>query len=351
MASVMTTQFVGSSSHADSPPFSLIEQKSLFSRLAGELSGALGELIRDPRSFVNNVFSAETKDAKRRQRIYAGLGLALMAHAALLIAIAALGWRTMFVKHAEDTKGQNVVWVPLNEPNKSKDPEPNMPRGDSHSGGGGGGQRTPLPPSEGHPPRMMPLPQIVNMNPSNIPEPTLAIAPTVVGPETPPPPPAPVGDPSGKGKEFSGGPGAGGGIGGGNGTGVGDGKDAGVGPGGRGGKGGGPAGSPDGKDSVPSAIDFNRAPAIAGFKNWAWIHRPTPIITREAQENKVIGQVLLRATFNANGTISDIEITMPVDYMNESAVEALRRSTFHPATINGIPVTVRKVPIKVFVHY
>jgi len=61
--------------------------------------------------------------------------------------------------------------------------------------------------------------------------------------------------------------------------------------------------------------------------------------------------VVLRATFNADGTITDIEVAMPVDYMTESAIESLRRSTFRPATVNGIPITVRKVPIKIYVHY
>jgi TonB family protein len=64
-----------------------------------------------------------------------------------------------------------------------------------------------------------------------------------------------------------------------------------------------------------------------------------------------MGTVLLRATFNSDGTITDIEVVMPVDFMNESAVEALRRSTFQPATINGVPVTVRRVLIKEAIHY
>jgi hypothetical protein len=65
----------------------------------------------------------------------------------------------------------------------------------------------------------------------------------------------------------------------------------------------------------------------------------------------VIGIVLLRATFHADGTFSDIEVVMPVEYMTESAIDALRRSKFRPATVNGQPITVRKVPIKIFVHY
>jgi len=125
-----------------------------------------------------------------------------------------------------------------------------------------------------------------------------------------------------------------------------------VGPGSRGGKDGGAAGRPGGSGAgVPPAVDFSRIGSIAGYRPWTWIRRRTAIITPEAQENKVIGTVVLRATFNSDGTITDIQVAMPVDFMNESAVEALRRSTFQPATIRGVPVTVRNVLIRISVHY
>jgi TonB family protein len=88
-----------------------------------------------------------------------------------------------------------------------------------------------------------------------------------------------------------------------------------------------------------------------GFLSFTWIRRATPIITPEAQEHRAAGRVLLRATFNADGTITDIEIINQVDYMTDSAVDALRRSKFRPATINGVPITVRRVPVYIDVHY
>jgi TonB family protein len=155
---------------------------------------------------------------------------------------------------------------------------------------------------------------------------------------------AATGLPNGVPGPLSAGPGSGGGIGGGSGGSVGQGS--------RGGKNAGPAGSPDGSGTgIPGALDFNRIGSFPGYRTWSWIHRQRAIVTPEAAENKVMGVVLLRATFNADGTITDIEVVMAVDFMNESAVEALRRSTFHPATINGVPVTVRRVPIKESVHY
>jgi len=349
MASVMTTDFVASVGHADSPPFSLIEQKGLVSRLLRELSAAWAELSHDPRSFITGLLSATGKDAKRRQRIYLGMALGATLHIALLGFIAVLGWRSMFVKQTSEPTPEFKVTFPEFS---SKKPEsaPDVPKGEA--GGGGGGQHTVLPASKGQPPLMLPRPQIVDMTASKIPEPSLPVTPTVVGPESPPPPPAPVGDPLSKSTESSAGPGSKGGIGGGEGTGVGNGKDNGSGLGSRGGKNGGPAGSPDGSDGgVPRAIDFARISSFPGYKSWSWIHRQRAIVTREAADNKVMGTVLLRATFNSDGTITDVEVVMPVDFMNESAVEALRRSTFHPATINGVPVTVRRVLIKEAIHY
>lgn len=351
MASVVTSEYVRTV-HAEAPPFSLIEQQSLLSRLIRALESAAGEVARDPRGFVRDLLTAETKDAKRRQRIYLGLVFGLAAHVALIVIIAVMGLRSVLVEHpAEEPPSYRVIQLEKPSINKVEVTKPEKPKGND-GGGGGGGQQTLSPPSKGVPPPMMPLPQIVKMNPSSIPDPTLAISPTVVGPLSPPPPPGPIGDPTGKSGDFSGGPGDGGGIGRSQGSGVGSGKDAGVGNGSRGGTGGRPAGLPDGSGAgIPSAVDFEQIKSRPGYRPWTWIQQRRAIITPEAQENKVMGTVLLRATFNADGTITDIEVVMRVDFMNEAAVESLRRSTFRPATINGVPVTVRKVPIKVDVHY
>ena len=108
---------------------------------------------------------------------------------------------------------------------------------------------------------------------------------------------------------------------------------------------------PNGSGPIPTVIDFNQIKSLAGYRPWTWIHKERAIITPEARENKIIGTVVLRANFNADGTITDIEVAMPVDFMNEAAVESLRRCTFHPATINGVPVSVRRALIRRDVHY
>lgn len=355
MASVVTSEFVRSI-HTDDPPFSLLEQQSFVSRLIGALKSAVSEFVVDPLGFIRAIFSADIKDSKRQQIIYFGLAGALVLHGVLIAAIALLGLPTVFVKQPPaEPQYQVTILKPsattLDEPTieNASGSKAEAPKG-SNGGGGGGGQLSALPPSKGQLPPMLPGPQVVNMNPSNIPDPILPISPTIVGPLSPPPPPAPIGDPTGKTGEFSGGPGDGGGIGTAKGTGVGRGDGPGLGPGGRGSKGGDEAGSP--KGLIPTGpVDFRVAGAMPGFKTWTWIRRQTAVVTPEAQENKVIGTVVLRATFNADGTITDIQIAMPVQHMSESAREALRRSTFRPATVFGVPITVRNVLIRIDVHY
>jgi TonB family protein len=336
----MTTHFVASTGHADSPPFSLIEQKGLLNRLFGELAAALRELRRDPRGFIGDLFSASGKDAKRRQRIYLGLSLGVALHVALVAFIAVLGWRTMFVKPTSEQPPEYRVIFPEISSNRKTE---SAPKGEA-----GGGRNSPTPASKGQLPKFSPTPPIIapRLEPTPRP-PSLPVPETIqLDPRLEPKRDelAVTGLPNGVPGPLSAGPGSGGGIG--------DGSGGSAGPGGKGGKTGGPVGSSDGSDvSIPRAIDFARIPSFPGYRTWSWIHRQRAIVTPEAADNKVIGVVLLRATFNADGTITDIEVVMSVDLMNESAVEALRRSTFHPATINGVPVTVRRVPIKESVHY
>jgi TonB family protein len=128
---------------------------------------------------------------------------------------------------------------------------------------------------------------------------------------------------------------------------LGDGPGAGNGR--RGGRDGGEGGEPGGKGSTVFPWNFPQKPA--GFVSFSWLYRPRPIVTPEAQSNKVSGTVLLRATFKSDGTVADIEIVNPVPFMTESAVDALRRSRFRPATVNGVPVTLTRVPVRIDVHY
>jgi periplasmic protein TonB len=350
MASITTSEFVRTASHVDAPPFSLIEQKGLIARLAEEFARASSELARDPRGFIRAIFADDAVDAKRRRKIRILLAYAVVAHVALVALIAFLGWHHL-VQPKADTSDLRVDMVkfPQKPVDKPEDAPSEMPRGTKVGGGGGGGNHSLLPASKGVTPQMRSLPQVVRFNPPTSPNPTLAVQPTIVGPDSPPPPPdAPIGDPKGKGTEFSNGPGSGEGVGPGIGSGVGEGG----GPGARKGEEGGPGnkgrpGAPNGGEGFSGPIPFNRFKEIPGSSGITWIRRPRPVTTAEAQANRVKGEVWMLATFRADGTISDIEVIREVPFMTESAIESLKQARFRPATVNGQPITLTRVPIRV----
>lgn len=350
MSSVATTRFI-KNIHTDDQPFSLIEQKSLFSRLVQEAEGALGELTSDPRGFIRSLFSADTKDAKRRQRIYLGLTTAVVVHVALLILIAIMGWHTVFVKAVPPPVPPQVVWVPPNSPESGSLP---IPHGSKDQGGGRGGGANPLPATKGPTPQMSTNPQIVKPNAPQLVLPSIQMPSTIVGPDSAAPPKGlALGVPSGVAAEApSPGPGTGDGLGGRNGSGAGLGDGPGGGNGSRGGSGDkGKLGTPFGSDDPKGPIPYNLISRFPDRTPIVWLHRPTPIITPEAQANKVNGEVLLRATFSEDGKISDIEVVREVPFMVQSAIEALQRSRFRPATIKGRPVTLTNVPVIIKCHY
>lgn len=348
MASATTSDFVATATKVAAPPFSLIEQKSLLARLAEELARAWHELTRDPRGFIRDLFADDTKDAKRRRRLYFGLAGALVVHALLLSVIAVIGWRNL----TASKETAQVIWLPgpIAASSKVEEPAANISHGEKDDGGSGGhphsapATKGPLPPSSTRP-------QIVNPSAPSKPLPSLPVQATVVGPDSPPPAVnVQPGIPNGTIAEAPA-PGEGprGGLGGGPDTGAGTGSGPGGGPGKNAGKGAtdGNVGLPNGKNGITGPISFNRLKDFPGNAGITWIRRPHPIITPEAQANKVRGEVWLKATFNADGTITDIEVLHDVPYMTESAKEALTHSRFRPATINGQPVTLIGVPVRI----
>ena len=352
MTSVSTTGLV-TGRKVEAPPFSLIEYKGLFSRLVDELKRAVREFAQDPKAFIRELVKGDTRDARRRRLLYSGILVAFVVHAAFLTIVAIAGWHR-FMAPVAPTK-ENVIWVPVTPAppsgvETSPTGEGTKSKGDKDGQGGGGGDRNPKPAQNGVKPQFVPQPQLVAIDSKPAPNPAMAIPATLVGPVSPPPPPKPVGDPSSKGTENSAGPGTGGGLGDGKGTGVGPGS----GPGAGRGSGGGPGnnineGSPNG-DGTPREVQWGRQ-YPTGLVPLRWLFRPTPVTTPDAQAHKVFGTVLLRATFKADGTVSDIEVLNQVEYMTESAIDALKRSKFKPATLNGKPITMVRVPIRIEVHY
>lgn len=345
MAASVTTDFVEVGAKSDVPPFSLIQQKSLPARLLDELTRAARELSRDPAAFIRSSFSLDERDARQRKRLYLGLFTGVALHAACLTLIVAAGWHRVLLPVSEET---NTIWLDglgSLRSNSETQPKSEAPRGKG-GGGGGGGQNDRLPAIHGIPPPMTDRPQIVAINKSPIEDPSLAIPTTLVGPNEGAPPLGPPGDPTSNGT-VSGGPGTGGGAGRGEGTGVGDGTGPGRGPGRDGGSGGRTAGSPDGIVGGIGPIDWSDATRRRGFTNFRWTYRARAIVSPEAQSHKSAGLVLLKATFRADGTISDIQVVQPVEYMTEAAIESLKRCRFSPATLDGVPITLRGVPVKI----
>jgi TonB family protein len=350
MASATTSDFVTTATKLEAPPFALIEPKSLPARLVEELARAARELARDPRAFLRDLLADDRRDAKRRRRIYFGLAGALAAHAVLLAVIVVIGWRSF--KAAQESP--QVILLPIPPPVTSsvKEPAADIPKGKQQSGGGQGGGPESPPVTRGPLPQSSPQPQIVPPTAPSKPLPNLPVQATVVGPDTPPPPAnvAP-GIPTGDIAEAPRpGEGSNSGIGGGNNSGAGTGPGNGAGPGKEGGRGTSPGnvGLPNGKAVISGPIPFNRLRDIPGSTGISWLRRLYATITPEAQEHKVQGEVWLRATFNADGTISDIEVLQELPYgMTESAIEALKHCKFRPATIQGQPITLTKVPVRV----
>ncbi len=350
MDSVITSEFAKASERTAASPFCLIEQKGLLARLGEELSRAANDLFHDPTGFFRDLVSpADTKDRKRRRLVYVGLGCALVAHSVLLTLMIAAGWHRILEPPKKEGPELVVsIWVPLpkTETPVPDTPKDNAPKGDLQHGGGGGGQPDETPASKGGLLPMLPTPPIVKANAPLTENPTLAITPNIQGPVGPPPPPATPGDPNGNPGQLSAGRGEGEGLGDKTGSGIGRGAGSGVGPGNRAGTKGGDAGTLDGKGTAIGSLYFN-VPKPAGYVPFAWIYRPTPVVTPEAQANKSSGTVVVMATFRADGTITDIEIKNQVDYMTESAIDALKRAKFRPASINGVPITLFRVPVRI----
>ena len=342
--------------------FTMLEKPSFVASLVGELRLAVKEFTHNPQGFIREIFSDEKKDTQRRNRIRAGLVLALVAHTVIGGFLIILSRHTAAI---EKKRGEPELEVKILQfpPTKVREPEiplsavkptttlppvPVMPRGQLDNGGGGGGQNsTQEQPKAGQPPQTVPIPSIVATDSQPMPNPSMPVPGTLEGPESNPPAPDPTIGSNGKNPNAGGEKGRGNGTGGGDGTGNGPGKGSGTGPGENGRTGGGTFGTPDG---VSGPINYGDMTRFPDRTNIVFTYRVRPIVTREAQENKIYGYVLLEATFNADGTITDIVVRQHLPNMDDEAVEAVKRIKFRPATIKGVPVTLRRVPIKVPVN-
>lgn len=368
MATVTTSEFVKKREYVAS--FSMIEHKGIVARLIEEGSLAVSDFTRDPRGFIREIFSDEAKDTQRSKRLRMGLAFGLVFQVVIITAIAIAGWHQATATTKPEEPEYEVKWVgktPESLAEKDKESSKNgdssskpseVPKGNKDAGSntGGSGNNNPLPPIKGEPPPRLPHPAVISLTAPNSSNPALPVNPHIEGLPTPPlPTNAQIGVPNGTPNTNSAGPGTGGNIGTGKGSGAGDntGPGGGKNPNGDGtgsGDRSGNPGSPNGSITPTGPLDyapFSRMPDTTGI---VWIKRVRPIITPEAAADKIHGYVLLEATFNADGTITDIRVRQSLASMDDAAVEALQKAKFRPATIKGVPVTLRRVPVKVNVN-
>ena len=76
-----------------------------------------------------------------------------------------------------------------------------------------------------------------------------------------------------------------------------------------------------------------------GYRTATILSQSEPAYTVEARRNRTEGDVTLRVTLGADGTVKDVEtITSLPDGLTEQARKAARMIKFTPATFNGNPV-------------
>jgi periplasmic protein TonB len=187
---------------------------------------------------------------------------------------------------------------------------------------GGGGQRSPLPPSKGRPPKPAPrvfTPPVMTIQDSH---PLLEMPPTVLAALDAQLPTLnlPLGSLTGVSGPQSGGPGARGGIGDGTGGGNGDkdGPGLGEGPGGFTGL--------HGRNVTQPVL----------------LSRNDPEYSDEARKAKLQGIVELGIVVNASGQVTNVRVLRSLGLgLDERAIDAVRQWKFRPGTVDGRAVATR----------
>jgi len=203
--------------------------------------------------------------------------------------------------------------------------EVQVPKPLTHAGGGGGGDRSPLPASKGKLPKPAPRqfvpPSAVIVNP----QPKLTMEASILAPPDATLPNVDLpnyADPLGKLGPASNGTGSGGGIGSGKGGGVGSGSGGGAGPGDSGG--------------------IAYIPGKGGVTKPTVIHQEDPEFSDEARKAHFQGEVIVAIEVDATGRVINPRIVKSLGLgLDEKALQAALKWTFHPGTLNGKPVTTR----------
>jgi TonB family protein len=80
------------------------------------------------------------------------------------------------------------------------------------------------------------------------------------------------------------------------------------------------------------------------------ISSPGPDFSTSGHEKRVEGEIYLDVVVGVDGRVHDVRITKPLGPgLDEKAIEAVKRWTFKPGTLNGKPVAV-KIQVQVDFH-
>lgn len=70
------------------------------------------------------------------------------------------------------------------------------------------------------------------------------------------------------------------------------------------------------------------------------IHEVLPVYPRIAQTARVEGTVILEATINEHGRVTELRVLRSVALLDDAALVAVRQWLFEPTLLNGTPVPV-----------
>ncbi|HEX3067436.1 MAG TPA: energy transducer TonB [Thermoanaerobaculia bacterium] len=95
--------------------------------------------------------------------------------------------------------------------------------------------------------------------------------------------------------------------------------------------------------AVPSMYAPGQAPLRVGgdVKAPVIIHRVEPVYTEVARKAAISGIVIVEVIIDRAGTVKDARVLKPLPFgLDQAAIEAVRKWTFRPGTLNGRPVNV-----------
>jgi len=99
-----------------------------------------------------------------------------------------------------------------------------------------------------------------------------------------------------------------------------------------------PLGPTDGEEGAPGPAQPVR---VGGsIRQPTIVRRVNPVYPGIARSARVQGIVILEATVNTKGRVTDVRVLRGVPLLDEAAIEAVRQWEYTPTLMNGVPVPV-----------